>query len=80
MDTHVLRLSQRLGLTENSDPAKIEVDLMQIVPHDKWVRIADLLIFHGRQVCAAKKPQCSVCVLSKLCPSAFTFAKNSHSL
>ena len=73
VDTHVRRLAQRLGLTENKDPAKIEVDLMNIVPREKWVRIADLLIFHGRRVCAAKKPQCSVCLLSKLCPSAFTF-------
>jgi len=73
VDTHVRRLSQRLGLTENEDPAKIEVDLMQLVPRDKWVLIADLLIFHGRRVCAAKKPQCLACVLSKFCPSAFTF-------
>ena len=73
VDTHVRRLTQRLGLTENEDPAKIEVDLMQLVPRDKWARIADLLVFHGRRVCAAKKPQCHVCVLSKLCPSAFTF-------
>ena len=73
VDTHVRRLTQRLGLTENEDPAKIEVDLMQLVPRDKWVRIADLLVFHGRRVCAAKKPQCHACVLSKLCPSAFTF-------
>jgi endonuclease-3 len=73
VDTHVRRLTQRLGLTENEDPAKIEVDLMQLIPRDKWVRIADLLVFHGRRVCAAKKPQCHTCVLSKLCPSAFTF-------
>jgi len=73
VDTHVRRLTQRLGLTENEDPAKIEVDLMQLVPRDKWVRIADLLVFHGRRVCAARKPQCHACVLSKLCPSAFTF-------
>jgi endonuclease III len=73
VDTHVRRLSQRLGLTENDDPAKIEVDLMNIVPRDKWMRITDLLIFHGRQVCAAKKPKCDTCVLNKLCPSAFVF-------
>jgi endonuclease-3 len=73
VDTHVRRLSQRLGLTENEDPAKIEVDLMELVPRDKWVRIADLLVFHGRRVCAAKKPQCSVCVLNKICPCAFAF-------
>ena len=73
VDTHVRRLAQRLGLTENDDPAKIEVDLMKLVPRDKWVRIADLLVFHGRRVCAAKKPQCSACVLNKICPSAFAF-------
>ena len=73
VDTHVGRLAQRLGLTKNEDPAKIEVDLMNIVPRDKWVRISDLLIFHGRQVCAAKKPQCSACVLNKICPCAFAF-------
>jgi endonuclease-3 len=74
VDTHVRRLAQRLGLTENDDPAKIEADLMRLVPRDKWVRIADLLVFHGRRVCAAKKPQCSACVLNKICPSAFTFS------
>ncbi len=73
VDTHVRRLAQRLGLSETDDPVKIEVDLMRLVPRDKWVRIADLLIFHGRQVCAAKKPQCNACVLNKICPSAFSF-------
>jgi endonuclease-3 len=71
VDTHVGRLSQRLGLSEKSDPNKIEQDLMQLVPKDKWMRIADLLIFHGRQVCDAKKPNCAGCVLSKICPCAF---------
>jgi len=74
VDTHVRRLAQRLGLSETDDPVKIEVDLMRLVPHDKWVRIADLLIFHGRQVCAAKKPQCNACVLNKICHSAFSFS------
>jgi endonuclease-3 len=73
VDTHVRRLAQRLGLTENEDPAKIELDLMNLVPKDKWMRITDLLIFHGRRVCVAKKPRCDVCVLNKICPSAFTF-------
>ena len=73
VDTHVRRLAQRLGLTENDDPAKIEVDLMNTVPRDKWMRITDLLIFHGRRVCAAKKPRCSACVLNKICPCAFAF-------
>jgi endonuclease-3 len=73
VDTHVRRLVQRLGLTESDDPAKIEVDLMNIVPRDKWMRITDLLIFHGRRVCVARKPKCDACVLNKICPSAFTF-------
>jgi endonuclease-3 len=73
VDTHVRRLAQRLGLTENEDSAKIELDLMTLVPKDKWMRITDLLIFHGRRVCVAKKPRCDVCVLNKICPSAFTF-------
>jgi endonuclease-3 len=73
VDTHVRRLAQRLGLTESDDPAKIEADLMNIVPRDKWMRITDLLIFHGRRICIAKKPKCDACVLNKICPSAFTF-------
>jgi endonuclease-3 len=73
VDTHVRRLAQRLGLTESDDPAKIEADLMNIVPKDKWMRITDLLIFHGRRVCVARKPKCDACVLNKICPSAFTF-------
>jgi endonuclease-3 len=74
VDTHVRRVSARLGLTKNKDPNKIEADLMRIVPHDKWMRITDLLIFLGRKICAAKKPKCEICVLNKICPSAFTFA------
>jgi endonuclease-3 len=73
VDTHVRRLSQRLGLTENEDQSKIETDLMNIVPKDKWMKITDLLIFHGRRVCIARKPKCNICVLNKICPSAFTF-------
>jgi endonuclease-3 len=73
VDTHVRRLAQRLGLTENDDPNKIENDLMNIVPRNSWMRITDLLIFHGRRICTAKKPKCDICVLNKICPSAFTF-------
>ena len=72
VDTHVTRLSQRLGLTQQKDPNKIEQDLMQITPKEKWMPLTDLLIFHGRNVCKAKKPNCEVCVLNKICPSAFT--------
>ena len=71
VDTHVRRLSKRLGLTENTDPNKIEADLMDIVPKGCWKRITDLLIFHGRNVCVARKPKCDVCSLNKICPSAF---------
>ena len=73
VDTHVRRLSKRLGLTENKNPDKIERDLMEIVPQAQWKRITDLLIFHGRNVCVARKPKCELCTLNKLCPSAFTF-------
>jgi endonuclease-3 len=73
VDTHVRRLTQRLGLTKNDDQDKIEEDLMRIVPKDSWMRITDLLIFHGRRICTAKKPACGKCVLNKLCPSAFKF-------
>ena len=73
VDTHVRRLSQRLGLTENEDPEKIEQDLMKLVPKEKWMHLANLLIFHGRQVCFAKKPNCAGCKLNKICPCAFAF-------
>ena len=73
VDTHVHRVSQRLGLTEHDDPAKIEQDLMQITPKEKWMKLTDLLIFHGRQVCIARKPKCEICVLNKICPCAFAF-------
>ena len=73
VDTHVRRVARRLGLTENSNPEKIEKDLMEKVPREKWARFTDLLIFHGRRVCSSRKPKCSNCVLNKLCPSAFKF-------
>lgn len=71
VDTHVRRLSKRLGLTENMNPDKIEKDLMQIVPKSHWKTITNLLISHGRAVCDARKPKCSICSLNKICPSAF---------
>jgi endonuclease III len=74
VDTHVRRLSSRLGLTEQKDQDKIEQDLMKITPKEKWMKLTDLLIFHGRQVCNAQKPKCEICVLAKICPSAFTFS------
>ena len=71
VDTHVRRLSQRLGLSESSNPDKIEVDLMEAVPKKDWKHITNLLISHGRAVCVARKPKCGICVLNKICPSAF---------
>jgi endonuclease III len=73
VDTHVRRLAQRLGLTENEDQDKIEQDLMRLVPKEQWMHLTDLLIFHGRRVCTAKKPNCAECVLNKICPCAFAF-------
>jgi endonuclease III len=70
VDTHVRRLSQRLGLTREEDPVKIERDLMKIVPREDWGRFPHLLIWHGRRVCLARVPRCEVCVLTDLCPSS----------
>ena len=68
VDTHVGRLSQRLGLTKQKDPVKIEKDLMQHFDRNTWTMLAHLLIFHGRQVCSARKPKCDECKLADLCP------------
>ena len=68
VDTHVSRLSQRLGLTTNSDAVKIEKDLQQLVPKKYWVMFPHWLIHHGRQICIARKPKCSECVLNDICP------------
>jgi endonuclease-3 len=70
VDTHVRRLAQRLGLTKEDDPVKIERDLMKIVPREDWGRFPHLLIWHGRRVCLARSPRCEECVLVDLCPSA----------
>lgn len=71
VDTHVQRLAQRLGFTDNEDPAKIEEDLMKLFPRERWGEVGLILILHGRQTCIARKPKCDVCEVSKLCPSAF---------
>ena len=71
VDTHVRRVSRRLGLTQESDPDKIEKDLMQQVPKAKWGSFPYLLIEHGRAVCTAKKSKCEICILNDICPSAF---------
>lgn len=73
VDTHVSRVTQRLGLTKNTDPNKIEQDLMKIIPQNEWIMFSHRLIWHGRKVCDARKPQCEICMFNKLCPSAFKF-------
>lgn len=70
VDTHVHRLTRRLGLTREDDPGKIERDLMELVPRDEWIDFAHRLIWHGRRVCPARKPRCGECPLAPLCPSA----------
>ena len=70
VDTHVTRLSQRLGLTTATDAVKIEQDLMKVLPRDQWTAFAHRLIWHGRRVCTAKKPDCEHCVVAATCPSA----------
>jgi endonuclease-3 len=70
VDTHVRRVSNRLGLTEEQDPEKIERDLMAVVPRKDWTVFSHLLIFHGRRVCKARKPDCPNCPLNDVCPSA----------
>jgi endonuclease-3 len=71
VDTHVARLSRRLGWTTNEDPVKIEQDLMRILPQEDWLDLSHLLIFHGRAICYARKPLCEECMLAHLCPAAF---------
>jgi len=70
VDTHVRRLSQRLGLTRHDDPVKIERDLVRLVPREKWGIFPHLLIWHGRRVCLARSPRCEECVLADLCPAS----------
>lgn len=70
VDTHVGRLSRRLALTQEKDAVKVERDLMRLVPKEHWTLWAHLLIYHGRQICASRKPDCEHCVLADLCPSA----------
>jgi endonuclease-3 len=70
VDTHVRRVSGRLGLTEGSDPVKIEQELMRLVPEEDWTIFSHLLILHGRRTCKARKPDCPNCILNDICPSA----------
>lgn len=69
VDTHVNRISRRLGLTAEKTPVKIEQDLMRVVPQKEWLHFANLLLFHGREVCQARIPHCKTCVIKSLCPS-----------
>ena len=70
VDTHISRLSQRLGLTENTTPEKIELDLINLVPKMHWVMFPHWMIYHGRQICGARKPNCGKCTLADICPSS----------
>jgi endonuclease III len=69
VDTHVLRLSARLGLTEEFAPERVEQDLLKLIPQKEWYRFSNLLILHGRKTCKARKPQCHDCCLADICPS-----------
>jgi endonuclease III len=73
VDTHVTRVSNRLGLTTQQDPKKIEKDLMNIVPKKYWRNFSGNMVLHGRYVCVARKPKCEECSLNKICPSAFKY-------
>ena len=75
VDTHVIRLSQRLGLSSHAQPEKIEKDLMELVPKKNWLSTTYLIIDHGRAICTAKDPRCDLCPLKKICPSAFQFPR-----
>jgi len=78
VDTHVHRLSRLLCLSGQKNPVKVERELMELFPQDKWWAVNYMLITHGRRVCDAKKPNCEGCVLTDLCPSAFTFKHNKR--
>jgi endonuclease III len=79
VDTHVTRLSGRLGFTKSTDPVEIEQDLIRIVPREEWTKFANHLILHGRRVCIARKPDCPNCVLNDICPSADLFREDPAS-
>lgn len=73
VDTHVSRITKRLGLTTNTDPQKIERDLMLLIPKEYWRNFSGSAVLHGRYICTARKPKCAECVLNKICPSAFNY-------
>jgi endonuclease-3 len=70
VDTHVRRVSRRLGLTRQTDPVKIERALMRLYPRERWLEVSDVLIFHGRRVCISRRPRCETCAVADLCPSS----------
>jgi endonuclease-3 len=70
VDTHVGRVSRRLGLTRHTDPVKVERALMRLFPRERWLQVSDVLIFHGRRVCDARRPRCEVCAVNDVCPSS----------
>ena len=74
VDTHVTRLSRRLALTKQTDPVKIEQDLMKLVPRERWTWFSHSLILHGRAVCVARRPECEECVLNQICPSSLVLS------
>jgi endonuclease-3 len=78
VDTHVSRLSQRLGLTNEKTPEKIERELEKLVPKKNWIMFPHWMIFHGRQVCNARKPKCGECVLANICQSRTSFQNNAE--
>lgn len=73
VDTHVMRLAQRLGFSTDKDRDKIEKDLMHLFPKEQWFDVTNLLIIHGRRICAARRPKCGECMVNQHCPSAFSF-------
>ena len=78
VDTHVHRVSQRIGLTKKDDPVKIEFDLMEVVPKEEWTHFSNLLIWHGRRTCVARKPLCETCPIRKLCDYGSNLLKKSQ--
>ena len=76
VDTHVMRLAARMGLTRQKDPVKVERDLMVLVPRSDWYDFSNTMILHGRNICDARKPDCPECIVSSVCPSAKKFSKN----
>ncbi len=69
VDTHVIRITEKLGLTKNKDPKKIEEDLIKLLPKEEWINFSHMIIWHGRKICIARRPKCEICKLNRICPS-----------